>query len=114
MHSCARPHRTTRNAHTQPCALSFATVMCILHAETLSESHEEELHQHIFDAFLDMFTSFQLGDGLEAYLTEGEEGGVGLSCHKMPLQGLVPFVTGCLLVLISRALCNRVCFSVLQ
>ena len=39
------------------------------------------IHQKIFNVFLDIVTSFQLGDRPEAYLTEEEPGRVGLWCH---------------------------------
>ena len=36
----------------------------------------------MFTVSLDIFWSFQLGDRLEAYLTEEEAARVGLSCHS--------------------------------
>ena len=55
--------------------------MCELPTATSSDTDEEELHQNIFNAFLDIFTSMQLGYRLEAYLTEEEAGRIGLSRH---------------------------------
>ena len=60
------------------CTPVFVDAMCELHAETPSGTDEEELHQNIFNAFLAIVTSFQLGDRLQAYLTEEELRRVGL------------------------------------
>ena len=49
----------------------------------------KRLHQNIVDVFLDIFASFQLGDRLEAYLTEEELERVGLWCH-FALDCLLP------------------------
>ena len=55
MHSCVRPapHSEKRaprhDVSCSPCALNFAKVLCVFHAETFSESDEEELNQNIFD-----------------------------------------------------------------
>ena len=56
-------------------------VMFEVHAETPSESDEEELHRNIQNVFLVLVTSFQIGAVLEACLTEEELGRVKLSCH---------------------------------
>ena len=55
--------------------------MCQFHAETPSESDEEEPHRNLQNVFLFLITSFQTGAVLEACLTEEEEGRVGQSCH---------------------------------
>ena len=55
--------------------------MCELHAETPSESDEEEFRRNIQDVFLVLVTSFQIGAALEACLTEEELGRVVLCCH---------------------------------
>ena len=41
--------------------LALVDAMCEIPAATSSDTDEEELHQNIFSAFLDMFTSFQAG-----------------------------------------------------
>ena len=52
---------------------SFVNSMCELPAELLSDTEEEE-DPNIFDALLCVATGFQLGDKLEALLTEEELG----------------------------------------
>ena len=54
--------------------------MCELPAESLSDTEEEEA-PNIFYALLCVITSFELGDELEALLTEEELGRVGLCSH---------------------------------
>ena len=56
--------------------------MCELLEATSSVTDEEEHHQNILNAFLDLCTRcFHLGDSLEAYLLEEESGRDGLSYY---------------------------------
>ena len=55
--------------------------MCKFPAATSSDTDEEEFHQHIFNVFLHIVTSYRLCERLEEYLTGEEIGRVGLSCH---------------------------------
>ena len=70
------------------CAVLLALVeaMCESLPATSSDTDEEQLHQNIFNVFLDMVTSFQLGDRLEAYLTEEEL----VSWTVLPLRPRLP------------------------
>ena len=54
--------------------------MCELLEDSLSDTDEEVLHQNIFNAFLNIVTSFQMGAMLEMHLTDVELERVGL-CH---------------------------------
>ena len=74
---------TVGSANKASCAVLLALVdaMCELLAATSSDTDGEELHQNISNVFLDTVTGFQLGDKLEAYLTEKELDRVGLCCR---------------------------------
>ena len=79
---------TVGSAIKASCAvlLSLVDAMCEFLAATSSDTGEEELHENI-NVFLDLVTSFHLGDRLEVYLTEEELGRVGLC---LPLRTVLP------------------------
>ena len=79
------PHHTLGNAHLRTMSHAalcpqFATVMCELPAATSADTDEEELRQNILNALLGIFTSFQPGDRLEAYLTGRRNRSSGTEC----------------------------------
>ena len=55
--------------------------MCELPAEPLSDSDEDISHQNMSNAFLNIVTSYHIGNTLELCLTEEELGRVGMTCH---------------------------------
>ena len=80
---------TVGSAIKASCAVLLALVdaMSEFLASTSSDTDEAELHENIFNVFLDMVTSFHLDDRLEVYLTEEERGRVGLC---LPLRTILP------------------------
>ena len=50
-------------------------------AESLSDTDEEASHQNMFNAFLNIVTSYPIGGMLELLLTDEELARIGLGCH---------------------------------
>ena len=60
---------------------SFVVAMCELLEESLSDTDEEVSHQNMFNVFLNIVTSYQMGATLELLLTDAELARIGLGCH---------------------------------
>ena len=55
--------------------------MCELVADSSSDSDEDISRQNMFNAFLNIVTSYPIGGMLELLLTDEELARIGLGCH---------------------------------